>query len=305
MAFIYKYYDQFIESEVALNLQSAEAQGLRCLHIALDLTLTYGVTESAQYLVGPKKIEVKSKNYAAILDLESRILRLCPSPTLSGGILTQLLINEVFPIMSFFDGALQLHASAVCSEEDAICFLGHSGTGKSSLAIALVSRGYSLIDDDRVLLRLENREVKVFGNNHPLRLICGNEAGFDICKWQYLGMAEDGKICLMPPVDNSRSNGTCKSYALLRVGDSLQLSQSRLTQNFLAVLECIPLSSFFSEHYGERFMQLLEELFGNHNFFSLIRTEGSDPLFVGDAIEAFLDNSRSPALMLESSKGFV
>ncbi len=305
MAFLYKYYDQLIESEVALSLRPGDALGSRCLGITRDLTLTNRTTGATEYIVRQNEIEIRSQYYAAVFDIAARVLRLSISPNLSAGVLTQSLIDEVFPIASFFDGALQLHASAVCYGDEATCFLGHSGAGKSSLAASLVSRGYALLEDDRVLLRFENREVKVFGSGHPLRLICGSENCFDLGNWQNIGRAGEGKLRLVPPIGQSRSSGTCRQLVLLRVGESFQLSRSRLALQLLPVLECVLLSWFFSEHYGELFMRLLERFFYNPNFLSLIRASGSDALDIGSKIDALLKELRFQALMLESTKRFV
>ena len=45
-------------------------------------------------------------------------------------------------------GVLPLHASAVRIGEGAVLFLGRSGAGKSSLAAALIARGYRMLTDD-------------------------------------------------------------------------------------------------------------------------------------------------------------
>ncbi|MFQ5437976.1 MAG: HPr kinase/phosphorylase, partial [Paracoccaceae bacterium] len=46
-----------------------------------------------------------------------------------------------------------VHAGAVAFDRRAVLILGPSGSGKSSLALELMSRGASLVSDDRTILR--------------------------------------------------------------------------------------------------------------------------------------------------------
>lgn len=50
---------------------------------------------------------------------------------------------------------LIVHAGAVAFDRRAVLILGPSGSGKSSLALELMSRGASLVSDDRTILRLK------------------------------------------------------------------------------------------------------------------------------------------------------
>lgn len=46
-----------------------------------------------------------------------------------------------------------LHASAVATEGRAVLIAGPSGSGKSDLALRLLDRGFTLVSDDRTLVR--------------------------------------------------------------------------------------------------------------------------------------------------------
>ena len=59
-----------------------------------------------------------------------------------------MLVGPVVSYLLLFDGYHPLHGSAVCRDNRAICFLGHSGAGKSTIAATLIQSGYDLIDDD-------------------------------------------------------------------------------------------------------------------------------------------------------------
>ncbi len=64
-------------------------------------------------------------------------------------------------------GGLLLHASAVISNEQAYAFTGVSGIGKTTMAKIWKESGYSVINDDRVILRLIDGVVKIYNNPMP------------------------------------------------------------------------------------------------------------------------------------------
>ena len=60
--------------------------------------------------------------------------------------------SQALPLAATLQGLELLHASAVSIEGRAIGFVGHSGAGKTSLAIHLVARGARLLTDDVLAL---------------------------------------------------------------------------------------------------------------------------------------------------------
>jgi hypothetical protein len=69
------------------------------------------------------------------------------------------LLGRVIAFAAHGDGAIALHASAVCIDGRAIALLGPKGSGKSTLALALVRRGARLITDDTLIVRFDGRGV--------------------------------------------------------------------------------------------------------------------------------------------------
>ena len=52
-----------------------------------------------------------------------------------------------------------LHATAVARNGRAVLLLGPSGSGKSDLALRLLDHGFSLVSDDRTLVRLDGERL--------------------------------------------------------------------------------------------------------------------------------------------------
>ncbi len=75
----------------------------------------------------------------------------------------RLLIGQVLPFAAVLHGLEVLHASAVAVDGEAVAFLGHSGAGKTSLAIELCRLGAGFLADD--VLAVERRGDRLLG--HP------------------------------------------------------------------------------------------------------------------------------------------
>ena len=52
-----------------------------------------------------------------------------------------------------------LHASCVATDGRAVLIAGPSGSGKSDLALRLLDRGFTLVSDDRTIVRKEGRKL--------------------------------------------------------------------------------------------------------------------------------------------------
>lgn len=65
-----------------------------------------------------------------------------------------LLLNSVFPRLLLQRGCLVLHGAAVVLNGRAIAILGHTASGKSSLAFTLYRRGYEILSDEVCALRV-------------------------------------------------------------------------------------------------------------------------------------------------------
>jgi hypothetical protein len=75
-------------------------------------------------------------------------------------------------------GRVQLHGAAVVSERCAAVFLGEKGAGKSTIALAMGRMGASVLADDQLILRVDDRGVRVSGVDGGLRLTAETERHF-------------------------------------------------------------------------------------------------------------------------------
>jgi hypothetical protein len=59
-----------------------------------------------------------------------------------------LLLNQILPLVMSRRGRLVLHASAISYHDEVVAFIGRSGAGKSTFAVACALAGASIVSDD-------------------------------------------------------------------------------------------------------------------------------------------------------------
>lgn len=96
--------------------------------------------------------------------------RICGSPGEGGiGDWQRFLIAQVLPFAAVLRGLEVFHAGAVTVDGEAIAFLGPSGAGKTSIALALCRLGAAFLADD--VLALERDDGRLLG--HPGAPVAG------------------------------------------------------------------------------------------------------------------------------------
>ncbi len=114
----------------------------------------------------------------------------------------RMLIAQALPFAAVLSGLEVLHASAVEVDGGAVAFVGHSGAGKTSLALALCRRGATFLADDVLVLERMGEELvghpgtPVAGIDHTeaerLRCIEGDE------QFEVLDLNSRERVARMP-----------------------------------------------------------------------------------------------------------
>ncbi|MBW4596886.1 MAG: serine kinase [Brasilonema angustatum HA4187-MV1] len=85
-----------------------------------------------------------------------------PDPGIDEDLLRPFILGPALAVLLRQRGLLVLHASSIAVKGGAIAFLGHSGWGKSTLAEAFHTKGYSIFTDDVMAVKMDTDEPIVF-----------------------------------------------------------------------------------------------------------------------------------------------
>lgn len=99
----------------------------------------------------PRSSESRGEPEGARIEVGGRTIRVA-DPTQIVHYAHLVLINAA---ASLVDDALVLHSGAVCRDGNAALLVGHSGRGKTTLTVELVSRGWQFLSDDFAVLRTD------------------------------------------------------------------------------------------------------------------------------------------------------
>ncbi len=85
-------------------------------------------------------------------DIQGSLIACAALPYVPEHTIRHLLLDQVLPALLGQRHSVVLHASAVALDGRAIAFLGRAGTGKSTLAAAMIERGAAVVTDDAVVI---------------------------------------------------------------------------------------------------------------------------------------------------------
>ena len=95
----------------------------------------------------------------------------CHAPTgTTSDEIEHLYLNHVLPLIKNAQGSLVLHSSGVKIGDEAVLFVGTSGSGKSTIATYFATKGHALISDDNVELVEDGNSLTVQPGHPSLRL---------------------------------------------------------------------------------------------------------------------------------------
>ena len=137
------------------------------------------------------------------ISIQDNAIRGFPADGVDMFTMRHLLLDQVIPRLLSHQGHLILHASAVCVNDNVLLFLGESGQGKSTLAMALQQYGCSLLTDDCVKLEITDSQITCIPNYIGARLWPDSMTGLDLQAAQFK-QYDSGKVRLYVPPEKSR-----------------------------------------------------------------------------------------------------
>lgn len=172
--YCYRAYGLRVRSALALPFDLLPNTG------AADVTVHFGPVPSTRSAGADRLVQtdlwqarpgiflMQAEGVARYLIAEGRDVRIEP---LGGGTadIAAFLVG-MWAVLLQQRGVMPLHAAAVKSPAGAVLLLGHSGHGKSTLAAALVERGYALLADDVTGLVVRDGRVTALPSFASLRL---------------------------------------------------------------------------------------------------------------------------------------
>jgi HPr kinase/phosphorylase len=111
-----------------------------------------------------------------------------------------------------------LHASCVATNERAVLIIGASGSGKSALALDLISRGASLVSDDRTVIKATSNGLVAEAPSTIKGLIAARGVG--ILNASALSSCQ---VALVVDLDQKETARLPKHYTFTRLGVTLPL----------------------------------------------------------------------------------
>jgi len=145
-------------------------------------------------VISPQEYHLSWPNIGRFLVRNGREILVDADPGIDETRLCHYLTGTVLAALLHQRGRLVFHASAVIIKDGAVGFLGDSGQGKSTLALAMHQYGYPLIADDILPINLRNGTP----------MIAPGIARFKVTTQtaQALGIAADALRCI--PDENKR-----------------------------------------------------------------------------------------------------
>lgn len=179
----------FFYKAYGLNIHShLELPELTPYNGKLDVSINFGKVKffEAKYLEGgtkyeitPEEIHLSWREVANFRLINGQKIIIDPVEDIDENILREVLLGPVFAVLLYQRGNLVLHASAVNIKNKAVAFLGHAGSGKSTLSLEMYKQGHSLITDDILTINLNNTDIPIV---HP---------SFHMIKLESDGLRED------------------------------------------------------------------------------------------------------------------
>lgn len=119
------------------------------------------------FKISPSQVLIRIEQVAQYLVRKGREIDIAPCSSVEMALVRVFLLGPVIGIALHQIGFLVLHGSSVRWNNQAIIFSGASGSGKSTIAGALISRGSPFLADDLCPLRMGNTGIPLLFPSIP------------------------------------------------------------------------------------------------------------------------------------------
>lgn len=105
-------------------------------------------TDEAKFQINDQEAVVNVINVGRFIVRCGREIIVYPHLNGDSELIRRFIVGTIMGIALYQRGNLVLHASSIQTSKGAIAFIGNVGMGKSTMALAMVSKGYNFITDD-------------------------------------------------------------------------------------------------------------------------------------------------------------
>ncbi|WP_418792209.1 HPr kinase/phosphorylase [Phosphitispora sp. TUW77] len=151
----------------------------------------------------PELIMFQLHDTAIFCIREGKKITVSPLPEFDVDMVRVYILGTCMGVLLLQRKVLPLHGSAVAINGRAYGFIGDSGTGKSTLAAAFISRGYQLVSDDVLAVSVSHEGIPLITPSYPQQKLWQeslNELGMKADRYRHIYQREH-KFAVPVPED--------------------------------------------------------------------------------------------------------
>jgi len=135
----------------------AAAEGVEIVYGQVPAELPDVRARGMRFQSAPGALRLQVDGVADYLVESGRRITIARAPGAEDDDVRVFLLGSAFGALLHQRGDLVLHGSAIVHEGEAVAFIGPSGVGKSTLAVAFAQRGHPVLTDDLCVVRPDAR----------------------------------------------------------------------------------------------------------------------------------------------------
>ncbi|PLR68725.1 aldolase [Bacillus sp. UMB0893] len=168
LAFGYTIYSDIRFEELPINKNQINFPELNILLVDLSCEMKRFIeNEEIQFLINEEQVWLFIPNIAVFYIARACTIKVHILDEQRMDVVKMFILGTCIGICLLQNKILPLHGSAIEINGKAYAFIGHSGAGKSTLASAFIQKGYKLISDDVIPVKLDDRNIPVVIPAYP------------------------------------------------------------------------------------------------------------------------------------------